>query len=76
MFVWSPDEHDNLSTTIYVCLCAHMSIFNLNTEDFQWLQWLLDHPNFSRNPLYIAGDSYAGIFVPMVVMEIAKGDLC
>nr|GMD07748.1 serine carboxypeptidase-like 18 isoform X2 [Ipomoea batatas] len=36
-------------------------------------QWLLDHPKFLSNPLYIAGDSYAGIIVPLIVREIYDG---
>lgn len=37
------------------------------------MQWLSDHPQFQKNRLYIAGDSYAGKIVPMVVSEIKKG---
>ncbi|XP_019165304.1 PREDICTED: serine carboxypeptidase-like 13 [Ipomoea nil] len=37
------------------------------------IQWLLDHPNFLSNPLYIAGDSYMGIIVPQIVRKIYDG---
>ncbi|BBN69147.1 hypothetical protein Prudu_777S000100, partial [Prunus dulcis] len=37
--------------------------------------WLMDHPKFYNNPLYITGDSYSGIIVPMVVQEISDGKL-
>uniref|UniRef100_J3LVQ3 Uncharacterized protein n=1 Tax=Oryza brachyantha TaxID=4533 RepID=J3LVQ3_ORYBR len=36
-------------------------------------KWLDDHPQFSSNPLYISGDSYSGIIIPTLAMEIAKG---
>ncbi|XP_068657169.1 serine carboxypeptidase-like 2 [Aristolochia californica] len=36
-------------------------------------KWLNDHPLFSSNPLYITGDSYSGIIVPIIVQEISNG---
>ncbi|KAK9748557.1 hypothetical protein RND81_02G066500 [Saponaria officinalis] len=37
-------------------------------------KWFLDHPNFRSNPLYIAGDSYAGMIVPRIVQQILNGN--
>lgn len=37
------------------------------------LQWLMDHPKFLSNDLYIAGDSYSGIIVPLIVKRIYYG---
>ncbi|KFK39469.1 hypothetical protein AALP_AA3G248300 [Arabis alpina] len=37
-------------------------------------KWLGKHQEFSSNPFYVAGDSYAGMIVPAVVQEISKGN--
>ena len=39
------------------------------------MQWLLAHPEFRTNPVYIAGDSYNGITVPVIVEKISDGKL-
>ncbi|XP_077245622.1 serine carboxypeptidase-like 18 isoform X2 [Tasmannia lanceolata] len=36
------------------------------------LKWLLDHPQFISNSLYIGGDSYAGKIVPIVAQLISN----
>lgn len=36
-------------------------------------KWFDEHPEFLSNPLYIGGDSYAGMIVPTVTSEIAEG---
>ncbi|KAJ6754865.1 SERINE CARBOXYPEPTIDASE-LIKE 18 [Salix purpurea] len=37
-------------------------------------KWLVDHPEFLTNPLYVAGDSYSGIIAPIIVQEISDGN--
>ncbi|CAI9786818.1 unnamed protein product [Fraxinus pennsylvanica] len=37
-------------------------------------KWLLNHPMFIKNRLYVAGESYGGKLVPMIVMEILRGN--
>eukprot|EP00850_Spirogloea_muscicola_P003593 SM000014S00381 [mRNA] locus=s14:1000135:1004860:+ [translate_table: standard] len=51
------------------------------TDDFQTardlheflLKWLHAFPKFQGNPFYVAGESYGGIYVPMIAWEVAKG---
>ncbi|RWR82490.1 serine carboxypeptidase-like protein 18 isoform X2 [Cinnamomum micranthum f. kanehirae] len=48
--------------------------FKASKELYQFLRkWLDDHPEFLSNPLDLAGDSYSGFILPIVVQEIAKG---
>nr|XP_048322958.1 serine carboxypeptidase-like 8 [Ziziphus jujuba var. spinosa] len=45
------------------------------TTNYDFLRkWLMTHPKFLKNPLYIAGDSYSGIIVPILVQDIANGN--
>ncbi|XP_011030309.1 PREDICTED: serine carboxypeptidase-like 18 isoform X3 [Populus euphratica] len=44
-------------------------------ETYEFLRkWLVDHPKFLTNPLYVAGDSYSGIVAPIIVQEISDGN--
>ncbi|PIA25020.1 hypothetical protein AQUCO_13300014v1 [Aquilegia coerulea] len=36
-------------------------------------KWLLGHPEFLSNPLYVAGNSYSGMVVPLCVQQISDG---
>ncbi|KAI9112183.1 hypothetical protein K1719_016706 [Acacia pycnantha] len=37
-------------------------------------KWLIDHPRFLKNQVYIGGDSYSGIPIPAIVQEISNGN--
>lgn len=37
------------------------------------LQWFDDHPEFISNPFYVAGNSYAGMIVPVVALAMLEG---
>jgi serine carboxypeptidase-like clade I len=39
------------------------------------MQWLEEHPEFKSNPLYISGDSYSGMIIPVLAFEIAIGNV-
>lgn len=38
------------------------------------MQWLIKHPQFLENNLFIGGDSYSGIPVPMLTWKIYEGN--
>ncbi|XP_070016073.1 serine carboxypeptidase-like 16 isoform X2 [Nicotiana sylvestris] len=35
------------------------------------LKWFINHPDFILNPLYVSGDSYSGITVPVIAQLIS-----
>ncbi|XP_057963845.1 serine carboxypeptidase-like 1 isoform X1 [Malania oleifera] len=44
-------------------------------QTYEFLRkWLINHSNFLWNPLYITGDSYSGLLVPIIVQEIHNGN--
>ncbi|KAF2309498.1 hypothetical protein GH714_003297 [Hevea brasiliensis] len=50
------------------------SLPSLHLNPFAWTQWLLDHPQYLTNQLFIGGDSYSGIPLPIVVQNILDGN--
>lgn len=54
---------------------SRQSTWKLVHNAHQFLRkWLIDHPKFLSNEVYIAGDSYSGITVPIIVQEISYGN--
>lgn len=50
--------------------------FEASSQIYQFLKkWLIQHPQYLENILYIGGDSYSGIPLPMIVQEIFNGNL-
>ncbi|XP_071690082.1 serine carboxypeptidase-like 18 [Rutidosis leptorrhynchoides] len=48
---------------------------NLAKQCYQFLQkWLVEHPTFMSNPLYLTGISYMGMLVPIVTLEAYLGN--
>ena len=33
----------------------------------------MDHPDFISNPVYVSGDSYSGIPIPILAQDISNG---
>ncbi|KAF3666105.1 putative serine carboxypeptidase-like 19-like [Capsicum annuum] len=63
----------------YAATPAAQQSSDLKSSDhaYQFLhKWFIHHPEFLRNPLYVAGDSYSGMFVPIITQIIAiKNDM-
>ncbi|KAK7283237.1 hypothetical protein RIF29_12629 [Crotalaria pallida] len=54
---------------------AQQSTTKLVDSTHQFLRkWLINHPAFLSNEVYIGGDSYAGIPLPAIVQEISNGN--
>ncbi|KAK9163661.1 hypothetical protein Syun_004563 [Stephania yunnanensis] len=37
-------------------------------------KWFFDHPEFLLNPFYIGGDSYSGITIPLLALDVSDGN--
>ncbi|PKI50682.1 hypothetical protein CRG98_028919 [Punica granatum] len=37
--------------------------------------WLLEHPEYISNQMYVGGDSYSGVTVPLVIQHILDGNM-
>ncbi|KAI4337066.1 hypothetical protein L6164_015524 [Bauhinia variegata] len=54
---------------------ANQSDWKLVHHGHQFLRkWLIDHPEFLSNKVYVGGDSYSGIPVPVLVQEILNAN--
>ncbi|KAK2632396.1 hypothetical protein EUGRSUZ_L01608 [Eucalyptus grandis] len=43
-------------------------------QTYEFLRkWLVSHPSFLANPLYVTGDSYSGVVIPIIVKNIQDG---
>ncbi|XP_042508668.1 serine carboxypeptidase-like 18 [Macadamia integrifolia] len=49
--------------------------FKSSKHLYQFLtKWMIDHPELVNNPIYVAGDSYSGKIIPLVVKDISDGN--
>ncbi|KAK6257205.1 hypothetical protein QUC31_000664 [Theobroma cacao] len=56
-------------------LAALTGDFKQANQLHQFLRkWLKDHPDFISSPVYVSGDSYSGIPIPVLAQEILNGN--
>ncbi|KAF3624688.1 Serine carboxypeptidase-like 17 [Capsicum annuum] len=58
----------------YATTPSALQTSDLQSSDlaYQFLhKWFIDHPEFLRNSLYVGGDSYSGMIVPIITQIIA-----
>ncbi|XP_071690083.1 serine carboxypeptidase-like 13 [Rutidosis leptorrhynchoides] len=86
--VTNPDSWSKTANVIYVDLPAGVGFSYATTYEgtkssdsilakhsYQFLKkWLVEHPTFLSNPLYITGISYMGMLVPIVTLETYLGN--
>ncbi|KAH1246219.1 Serine carboxypeptidase-like 6 [Glycine max] len=78
-------KEDPLMLWLTVALVAHGPLA-FNHEEYNgslptlilrpqsWTKWLIDHQQILSNEVYIGGDSYSGISIPVIVQEISQGN--
>ncbi|CAH1434569.1 unnamed protein product [Lactuca virosa] len=59
--------------TTYEASRSSDSLLASNAYDFL-RKWLMEHPRFLSNPLYISGISYMGIILPNVALHVYNGN--
>ncbi|PWA86841.1 peptidase S10, serine carboxypeptidase, Alpha/Beta hydrolase fold protein [Artemisia annua] len=59
--------------TTYEASISSDSVLAVHSYEFL-KKWLLEHPWFLNNPLYVTGISYMGILVPLVTLEVYEGN--
>ncbi|CAI0464501.1 unnamed protein product [Linum tenue] len=86
--VLNPDSWTQAASIIFVDMPVGTgfsyatSIEESQSSDFLQIQqayeflrkWLIDHPEFITNPVYVGGDSFSGLIVPGVVANISDGN--
>ncbi|CAI9115878.1 OLC1v1016889C1 [Oldenlandia corymbosa var. corymbosa] len=54
---------------------SHSSDLQVSDQLYEFLgKWFIDHREFISNPVYVGGDSYAGVIVPVVSQLILNGN--
>ncbi|KAG9447472.1 hypothetical protein H6P81_013600 [Aristolochia fimbriata] len=83
----NPYSWSKVSSVIYLDSPAGVGLsYSNNTSDYITgdlktasdthtflLKWFQLYPEFLSNPFFIAGESYAGVYVPTLASEVAKG---
>ncbi|PWA77049.1 peptidase S10, serine carboxypeptidase, Alpha/Beta hydrolase fold protein [Artemisia annua] len=59
--------------TTYEASISSDSVLAVHSYEFL-KKWLVEHPWFISNPLYVTGISYMGILVPLVTLEVYEGN--
>nr|XP_027113170.1 serine carboxypeptidase 1-like isoform X1 [Coffea arabica] len=62
-FSYSGNESDYITGDLKTASDSHTFLF----------KWFELYPEFLSNPFYIVGESYAGVYVPTLSYEVAKG---
>ncbi|KAK9159694.1 hypothetical protein Syun_006035 [Stephania yunnanensis] len=83
----NPHSWSKVSSIIYLDSPAGVGLsYSENEEDYHTgdqktasdthaflLKWFEQYQEFQSNPFYIAGESYAGVYVPTLASEVVKG---